>query len=30
MRKFDTVDDLVEAMGRDVESARKVLTAADA
>ncbi|WP_280299654.1 bifunctional riboflavin kinase/FAD synthetase [Nocardia neocaledoniensis] len=29
MRKFDTVDDLVEAMGRDVESARKVLTAAD-
>lgn len=30
MRKFDTIDDLVEAMGRDVENARKVLTAADA
>ncbi|MFI5498903.1 bifunctional riboflavin kinase/FAD synthetase [Nocardia asteroides] len=30
MRKFDSIDDLVEAMGRDVENARKVLTAADA
>ncbi|MFF2082232.1 bifunctional riboflavin kinase/FAD synthetase [Nocardia sp. NPDC058176] len=30
MRKFDSIDDLVEAMGRDVEAARKVLTAADA
>ncbi|MFD4432901.1 bifunctional riboflavin kinase/FAD synthetase [Nocardia sp. NPDC058497] len=30
MRKFDTIDDLVEAMGRDVENARKILTAAEA
>lgn len=30
MRKFDSIDELVEAMGRDVEAARKVLTAADA
>lgn len=30
MRRFDSIDELVEAMGRDVEAARKVLTAADA
>ncbi len=30
MRKFESIDELVEAMGRDVEEARKVLTAADA
>ncbi|MEV6768296.1 bifunctional riboflavin kinase/FAD synthetase [Nocardia sp. NPDC051030] len=28
MRKFDSIEDLVEAIGRDVEQARKVLTAA--
>ncbi|MFC6012704.1 bifunctional riboflavin kinase/FAD synthetase [Nocardia lasii] len=30
MRKFESIDELVEAMGRDVEEARKVLAAADA
>ncbi|MFD3506993.1 bifunctional riboflavin kinase/FAD synthetase [Nocardia sp. NPDC058666] len=30
MRKFDSIDELVEAMGRDVEAARKVLTADEA
>ncbi|MEV0246104.1 bifunctional riboflavin kinase/FAD synthetase [Nocardia sp. NPDC050712] len=29
MRKFDSLDELLEAMGRDVENARKVLTAAE-
>ncbi|MGW5453226.1 bifunctional riboflavin kinase/FAD synthetase [Nocardia sp. NPDC003979] len=29
MRKFESIDELVEAMGRDVEAARKVLTAAE-
>ncbi|MBF6464155.1 bifunctional riboflavin kinase/FAD synthetase [Nocardia beijingensis] len=29
-RKFDSVEELVESMGRDVETARKILTAVDA
>jgi riboflavin kinase/FMN adenylyltransferase len=29
MRKFDSIDDLLEAMGHDVENTRKVLTAAE-
>ncbi len=29
-RKFESVDELVESMGRDVETARKILTAVDA
>ncbi|MFI1917160.1 bifunctional riboflavin kinase/FAD synthetase [Nocardia sp. NPDC020380] len=29
MRRFDSIEDLVEAIGRDVDQARKVLTSAD-